>query len=108
MNLQLKPESKRDLARWELRQKQDGYLVWFMVIVSSFPVVNFLAAPTVTSKLVLCSFLVGLGISCLRLLNSAAKVVALRQLTRSSHEIFGAANMGHSEMQPDHDQARLN
>jgi uncharacterized membrane protein len=101
MNPRLKPELRRDLAQRELRQKQDGYLVWFMVIISLFPVVNFVLSPSASTTFVMALFLIGLGAACVRLLNAAAKAVALRQLIGSSHEIVEAESLNHSGIQPD-------
>ena len=84
MNLQIEPDLKVALKHWELRQKRDGCLMWILVVVSLFPLVNYLVSPGDGAKFVMVLFLCSLVMACLRLLKSAAKVVVLRRLVHVS------------------------
>jgi Na+/H+ antiporter NhaB len=89
MNTQPKPELTRAFRQWQLRQKSDGSMVSIMALITTLPVVNFLASPGVGSAMFLGLFLFALGTACRRFFVSTAKVVAIRN----------TAGWGHSETQ---------
>jgi hypothetical protein len=78
MNEHSEIELRRALGTWQARQRMDGYVAAVAVFLSVFPVLHFLVSPGRANAWAMGLFLLFLSIACLRLLRSAAKVVAIR------------------------------
>ena len=89
------------LARWQLRQRFDGALLAMMVLLTVFPVVNFLVSPGPGPAWVLALFLSGLGIAGVRLLGSAAKVAEISRLIYTPAAASDAEGMNRFEIRSD-------
>jgi hypothetical protein len=79
MRDQLQAESRRALRMWKRRQKSDGSLVAALTVATLLPLTAFLFAPEAVAALVTALFLAALGTAVLRLVQSTARVVQLRQ-----------------------------
>lgn len=64
---------------WQARQKADGRLVAVLAVATVVPVARFFITPGLPSAWVMGIFLFAVCLSCVRLLNSAAMVVKLRE-----------------------------
>ena len=64
---------------WQARQKADGTLVSVLAIATVVPVIRFLISPGLASAWIMGIFLFAVCMACVRLLNSAAMVVKLRE-----------------------------
>ena len=64
---------------WQARQKADGCLASVLVVAAFVPMARFFLSPSPASAWVMGIFFLALGMACVRLLNSAARVVRIRQ-----------------------------
>lgn len=78
MDLRSEMSARRALQICQSRQRADGRLVTVLVIAAVVPTLRFVFSPSLGSAWVMGIFLFALGMACLRLLNSAALVVSIR------------------------------
>jgi hypothetical protein len=74
--------SRLALRVCQSRQEADGSLASMLVVASLIPVILFFVSPGPASAWVMGIFLFALGLACLRLVNSAAMVIRIREAQR--------------------------
>src|SRR5215831_14957819 len=71
---------RRALRQWQARQRNDGCLTAILVFISLLATLRFVFSHSTASAFVMGLFLVALVAACLRLLHSAARIVAIRKM----------------------------
>jgi hypothetical protein len=70
------------LQIWQSRQRADGNLLTALVVVGVLVTARFVYSPGVDSAFVMAIVFVAVGMGCMRLLNSAARVVQIHDYFR--------------------------
>ena len=80
---------RHTLARWQTQQKSDGVTLLMVAGLAAIAVANFLLFPETLSAVVMGLFLAGLGLTGVRLVRTAARVVELKRAIGDAPGIGG-------------------